>query len=379
MVIKNRSSSVPHIGSQENRQSSQIPYGDGLLDKKTYDRSNDQKLQGIRFQSPVFMEENRTHNGFSKAESRNKTRSLGLETIIKILLAAAGIYYISFLRTEVAKREKGLTAIRHDFDLLENELIINEAKIQKTVTSQASLQSQLTSLLSDGHRNKLTNEEESNTEMIYEKVVERQGSMVHRINDLQSNIAHLHRSEALEHFGSQPYKVQFNIQIEENIFSFAVEMAGLELMPHSVHYFMQMVKAKVWDNTVFRHRSNHILYAQLMDDLGNDKRYLLSEKDINPNLSFPEYTDEYPHHKYTLGFSGRPGGPEFYINTDDNAETHGPGGQTVHALQEEADPCFGTVIDGHQVIDWLQARTTAALGGGQDKAFTVIKSVRIIQ
>ena len=180
-------------------------------------------------------------------------------------------------------------------------------------------------------------------------------------------------------FGSQPYKVQFNIQIEENIFTFVVEMAGLELMPHSVHYFMQMVKAKVWDNTVFRHRSNHILYAQLMDDLGNDKRYLLSEKDINPNLSFPEYTDEYPHHKYTLGFSGRPGGPEFYINTDDNAETHGPGGQTVHALQEEADPCFGTVIDGHQVIDWLQARTTAALGGGHDKAFTVIKSVRIIQ
>lgn len=175
-------------------------------------------------------------------------------------------------------------------------------------------------------------------------------------------------------FGYGPYRVQFNIQIDDHIHPFIVELAGVDLMPHSVHFFMQMVHAKVWDNTAFNHRSSHILFAELKDAEGNDKIDLLKEKDISNKLSFPEYTDIYPHHKYTLGFSGRPGGPDFYINTADNGETHGPGGQTKYTLHEEADPCFGTVIEGQNIIDWLQMKTDA--GRADD---TVINSIRIIK
>merc|ERR1712150_153892 len=63
---------------------------------------------------------------------------------------------------------------------------------------------------------------------------------------------------------------------------------------------------------------------------------------------FQEYSDRFPHETYTLGFSGRPGGPSFYINTIDNTKNHGPGG---YAADGKGDPCFGKVIHGFDVVD----------------------------
>jgi hypothetical protein len=55
--------------------------------------------------------------------------------------------------------------------------------------------------------------------------------------------------------------------------------------------------------------------------------------------------------RYTVGFAGRPGGPDFYINKVDNSINHGPGGQSHHDLHEEADPCFGKVVGGIELMD----------------------------
>jgi len=242
-----------------------------------------------------------------------------------------------------------------------------------------SLQSQFGNLLPAEIRKQIVDGEDLNNGVIYEKVVERQGVIVNRINDLQNNIAQLNRWEAEEHFGLKLHKVEFNIRVDSDLFRFVVELASLDLMPHSVNYFMQMVKNKVWNGAVFGHQSSHILYAELIDIDGNDKSHIIAEKNLSPNLSFPEYTNKYPHHKYTLGFTGRPGGPGFYINTDDNSQTHGPGGQTEHALHEEADPCFGIVVEGHNVIDWMQSRTEKALRESNLNVYTVIDSIRILE
>ena len=106
-------------------------------------------------------------------------------------------------------------------------------------------------------------------------------------------------------------------------------------------------------------------------------------------LLFQEYSHEHPHEQYTVGFSGipgnisfqlrwcifstdciaqsvtqavsadvavtatyifGPGGPDFYINKIDNTETNGPGGQYYNVHHEEADPCFGKVVQGAYVI-----------------------------
>lgn len=64
-------------------------------------------------------------------------------------------------------------------------------------------------------------------------------------------------------------------------------------------------------------------------------------------LAFQEYHRDFPHKKYTLGYAGRPGGPEFYISTVDNTQNHGPGSQ---GSQTEADSCFGKIVEGFDVV-----------------------------
>merc|ERR1719242_284964 len=70
---------------------------------------------------------------------------------------------------------------------------------------------------------------------------------------------------------------------------------------------------------------------------------------------FQEFHKDFPHHQWTLGFAGRPGGPDFYINKIDNTENHGPGGQDHYDLYEEADPCFGRIVDGFDVLEKIFA------------------------
>lgn len=353
MVLYSRSRSDDHIGTNKSSKYL-LPYGNALMHRKKCNKLEGSNVQ--RAQSLTSLE-SQLRNSVPNVKSRLKSlklRSTPATLMYGILLAAVS-YYVYLLRTELTQRDNELRTIRHDFDIVEDALLTNEAKIQAKYNSSEIIRKQLESLLPVEQRSGLEKGEE-----LYTKVVERQRAIVHRINYLQNNIADLDRKEILEHYGPGSHKVQFDILENDEIVSFIVELAGLELMPHSVHYFIEMVERKVWDNTIFQHKSNHLLYAQLMDAEGNDKHHLLSEKDIPSRLSFPEYTDRYPHHKYTLGFSGRPGGPEFYINTDNNADIHGPGGQMSHDLHEEADPCFGTVIEGHQVIDRLYERTQMA-------------------
>jgi len=60
-------------------------------------------------------------------------------------------------------------------------------------------------------------------------------------------------------------------------------------------------------------------------------------------LAFPDYSRDYPHTPWTVGFTGRPGGPDWYINKVDNTQGHGPGGQYQYLLTEQGDSCFGTI------------------------------------
>jgi hypothetical protein len=69
------------------------------------------------------------------------------------------------------------------------------------------------------------------------------------------------------------------------------------------------------------------------------------------SVLFQEYSEEHPHVKYTMGYAGRPGGPDFYLSMQDNTKNHGPGGQGSYADASEADPCFAKVVQGFEVAD----------------------------
>ena len=111
---------------------------------------------------------------------------------------------------------------------------------------------------------------------------------------------------------------------------------------------MSMVESKAWDNSDFLFSPLHTGIAIISVD---DVNGMPVNSRLTKKLAFPEYSTEYPHLAKTLGFGGRPGGPNFYINLTDNSKIHGPGGQTRHGLAEEADSCFAKIVHGTDAID----------------------------
>jgi len=177
---------------------------------------------------------------------------------------------------------------------------------------------------------------------------------------LKKRLQEMTRREVEERFGKGPYKVKFDVFLpagggsaEKQHASFVVETAPLDVMPHTVHLFLEQVYHHLWDGCSFLLCDAHRVQASPFRDVQLSDRSLekkFRKIDLD-TVAFQEYSEEYPHHKWTLGYSGRPGGPDFYINTDDNSGRFGPAGKESKVLEEEADPCFAKVVEGQDVIE----------------------------
>lgn len=154
-------------------------------------------------------------------------------------------------------------------------------------------------------------------------------------------------------FGPGPYQVEMQIELPAHLrdHSHVPKNPTLlinlfhEELPHSTHVFLEQVAHNLWDNCAFYINTEHVIQVGPLDAVtGEDRLPKFVEKELDI-LSFQEYSFQHPHQQYTLGFTGRPAGPGFYINKLDNSKDHGPGGQMHHDLSEEADPCFGKIDD----------------------------------
>jgi Cyclophilin type peptidyl-prolyl cis-trans isomerase/CLD. len=176
-------------------------------------------------------------------------------------------------------------------------------------------------------------------------------------------------------FGPGPYFVEFEVLVRGKRHFFTLKTAPTDDMPHSVFTFMDMVHRRVWDKTVIIHHWQHITQAAPISSDGENKRGILKGE-----LSFPEHGDFYRHEKYTVGFAGRPGGPEWYINLADNYESHGPGRQDHSKVLNDADPCFAEVVRGRDVIDLMRKISIEAMRnkGNGGLEFSSIETARII-
>mmetsp|Transcript_38245 Transcript_38245/g.46665 ORF Transcript_38245/g.46665 Transcript_38245/m.46665 type:complete len:356 (+) Transcript_38245:181-1248(+) len=182
------------------------------------------------------------------------------------------------------------------------------------------------------------------------------------IKRLEAQIQRMSHREVMEIYGAGPYRVKFDVifPTDEGIAdpqgateSFTVELASVDEMPHSILFFLEQVYHELWNGATFVLNAKHIFQAgphSLTKD--SDLLHKFQSSELQ-KLAFQEYHEKWPHVKFTIGYAGRPAGPDWYINKIDNTEAHGPGGQVHHALKEEADPCFGKVTDGFDVVEKL--------------------------
>jgi hypothetical protein len=152
---------------------------------------------------------------------------------------------------------------------------------------------------------------------------------------------------------------------EYDYYAIVLELAPLDAVPHAIHLFLEQVDHGLWDHTYFYLNTPHVIQAgpQVLEEeetLNGNEEY--QRKSVLPfsepgldMLAFPDYSEAFPHSQWTVGFAGRPGGPDFYINKVNNTQDHGPGGQWQHALHEQGDSCFAKVIKGQDCLELMYA------------------------
>ncbi|KAL3796035.1 hypothetical protein HJC23_013092 [Cyclotella cryptica] len=246
---------------------------------------------------------------------------------------------------------------------------------------------------SDGHRIEVDVVEHGieTVEHLENYVKNRENVLWTKIEALRDRMGEQSRIEVLEWFGPGPHSVEIEVEyphVDENHDPedwprvrgvFLVELAPLDLMPVAINLFLQQIHHKLWNGCAFVINAMHILQAG--PHLFDSNRYFpnhetLHSKFTNAKLDkmpFQEYHEKYPHVQWTLGFAGRPAGPDFYINKIDNSKNHGPGGQVNHDLHEEADPCFGKIVQGMQHVAEIDK-----IPVGYDEGFLLKHNVFIV-
>jgi len=138
--------------------------------------------------------------------------------------------------------------------------------------------------------------------------------------------------------------------VETPTHTLVLEMAPLELMPHSVYTFLEMVDAKLVDGCSFvLYAMNTIKAAPLPYDGSRPTAKVKAFRKLGlDTLSFREYSKDYPHEQFTVGFAAD-GSPDFYINTGDNTDQH------------VGEPCFARIVSGFDTIEKMEDEPTRSM------------------
>ncbi|GMH79476.1 hypothetical protein TrST_g4545 [Triparma strigata] len=180
------------------------------------------------------------------------------------------------------------------------------------------------------------------------------GAILEKVQPMKDELISLSRTLLPLLFGEGPYILTVVVELpgskgkEENIV-FKLEP---DLMPYTTLFFLRQVDAGLWAGTSVIRAASHVIQADPRPNMAAFKQAGMT------SVAFQEYNPEFPHKKHTIGLAGRPGGPDFYVSMIDNTKNHGPGGQGNYDLPAEADPAFGTVIAGHDVLERIHKLPT---------------------
>jgi cyclophilin family peptidyl-prolyl cis-trans isomerase len=88
-------------------------------------------------------------------------------------------------------------------------------------------------------------------------------------------------------------------------------------MPYTVNFFLQQVAQGLLNGCSFHRNARHVVQGGPVTNHlnpGANLRKPFKVADLS-SVAFQEYHPDFPHKKYTLGYAGRPGGPDFYVST----------------------------------------------------------------
>jgi len=239
--------------------------------------------------------------------------------------------------------------------------LLHSAKLQTNKTVRAMKQEMADQMKElDATKQKLKKEINSISAFDQERAMSRDLAFKEQVALLQQATQRESKRTVLERFGPGPHQVQMTFEYPPSSneqYNFIIELAPLDLVPHAIHLFLEQVEHGLWNDTSFYLIGDHVIQGgptisreEVEIHKTRSSMYAFHEMDLD-TLSFPEYSAEYPHTEWTVGFAGRPGGPDIYINLENNTEIHGPGGQHQHALSEYGDACFGKIVLGREFIE----------------------------
>jgi cyclophilin family peptidyl-prolyl cis-trans isomerase len=195
----------------------------------------------------------------------------------------------------------------------------------------------------------------------YDVVEKTEEGMIRRLDVLEEHIQKTSAKMAIQKFGPAPYRVKVTlVDMRAQTSSFVIELAPLSEMPHAVYHFLQMVDQNLWDGlslmlgkgtassiTSKATADYWVSQAMIMDkENGHNSWEIQRFEAANlTHLAFTEHSTNYPapgKYKYSVAFSGHPGGPSFYIRMDDAEES------VIDVHQQPST--FGTVVEGMDVL-----------------------------
>lgn len=171
-----------------------------------------------------------------------------------------------------------------------------------------------------------------------------------QIGALQRHLQETSRKDAIKQYGSGIIRVELELEFPDSPDgpnTLVMEMAPLDLMPHSVFTFLEMVHAGLFNGCSFILNAMHVIKAAPLPYDGSSasaKVKSFTKKGLE-SVAFREYSPDYPHKQYTVGFAAD-GSPSFYINTQDNTDIH------------VGDPCFAKIVSGIDAVQRLEASPT---------------------
>ena len=302
------------------------------------------------------------HNNNNSTNSSNKSQSTFFFQIAFFLCAmtamytsrstlATTIHQVSIIETNRATMETQMQSAQRGLQRIKRQITALEA--MKSSSSNNHLENTAMGIgtaVNKGQTQRIRNE---NTRALrdmhtLQNRIKEETSLVERLKIQVQNAA---RRDVIAKYGRGPHRIEMELVFPDKKVGganrFVIELADVEIMPHSTLTFLEMVSLGLLDGCSFILNALHVVKAAPLPYDGSSaaaKAQAFTQAGLE-SVAFKEYSPHYPHKQYTVGFAAD-GSPSFYINTEDNSEVH------------VGDPCFGRIVSGLETVRRLEASPT---------------------